>query len=66
MAGGGRKGSFVFPFTLLRFRHWRAEPDALETEQIDRVGGFARRRPHFGRARTAISGAPSDPETSLA
>jgi|KBSMisStaDraftv2_1062788.scaffolds.fasta_scaffold6086431_1 hypothetical protein len=25
------------PFTLLRFRHWRAAPNALEAEQIDRV-----------------------------
>src|ERR1041384_1716397 len=33
-----------FPFTVLRFRHWREARDALEAEQIDRV------RPGFGPA----------------
>jgi hypothetical protein len=31
----GRGG---FLFTVLRFRHWRAAQDALEAEQIDRLG----------------------------
>ena len=43
-----------FPFTLLRFRHWRAARDALEPEQIDRVRPAAG-RPHFGLAGAAPS-----------
>jgi hypothetical protein len=46
-----------FPFTLLRLRHWRTAPDALEREQIDRVGGL--RRPQFGLARARVLRAPS-------
>jgi hypothetical protein len=42
------------PFTLLRFCHWRAALDALEAEQIDRVGLDAG-RPHFGLANAAPS-----------
>jgi len=29
--------ALLFPFTLLRFGHWRVAPDALEPEQIDRL-----------------------------
>ena len=47
----GRGG---FPFTLLRFRHWRAAPDALEAEQIDRVGRRAGPFRPCGRRSVAI------------
>jgi hypothetical protein len=38
--------ALLFPFTLLRFGHWRVAPDALEPEQIDRLErGLAAFRP---------------------
>ena len=51
-----------FPFTLLRFRHWRAAWDALEPEQIDRLGALEGLRPHFGLAYARGSQARRGPE----
>jgi hypothetical protein len=50
-----------FPFTLLRFDHWRGARDALEAEQIDRVGGDAGRNSALRAPECRATRAPGEP-----